>query len=847
MRNNRFKTSESKQRFSIRKCNVGVVSVLLGLSFAFIAGNQVASADEVANTEAPAAIVEKAPEESAATAAEPEASVAAPETSTAEAKPETTATPETATTASAPEATAEPKAATGETAPAAEATATAPTNAEKSGEWKENETVTNKEKAEATATVTPTNEPVKEGYELTKEKDFKTFLILSLSGDQDPQDASQKDSGSFNYRFDKDWYIRFSTDTVTDSGKVLAELVDKKENNTVIEKKELIPAERPNPVAFDKIKEVVAGSNIAANKNFKYDMKNREFNFTDKDGNTSTLRNLEVESGVGGSGRSTVIYSPLTPEKEGTYINDITGVIPINSLDQVTRYILQGTKYKDEKELASYTQSGASGDLFAVSGPADFDKYELISEPENFDGILSPNYLKDSYVLKSYPNQSQAKVQLISKDDGTSKFMTFVINPDHKDVKNYIGKTNLTADDLKLNDIIDIINSTSLTNEEKTKKIQELDSPFLLMYVSKDIDPKKPSEGADILTGKKEWTFTSKHLWKPIKNNTDPADIQLNISNDISGSLKAVDEKMPEALWSIRQFELVNEKGEPIDFDGNVLTDGKSIKIGGMENGLVNAFSPGTEDKKFYYAEKGGVIVHFIDEKGNEISASKTLVDHGATDSEFDTSTVKEDKIVAPDGTVYFLRENSPIDEIGGIKLPSDPKSVGDRFTAETIDEKGKVVRDTVLELTYVYVKAGGVNVHYVNEEGEVIQDPVVDEKDVKPGTEYNTEDKRDKTITTKDGKTYEYKEVKEGSDPEGGNVESGKNKEVTYVYREVKGDVIVKYFDEEGNPLEGVDENNKEVPNTVTDTPSTSTGTEYNTTDNKPKTITTKDGKTYE
>ncbi|WP_418889367.1 YSIRK-type signal peptide-containing protein, partial [Peptostreptococcus porci] len=32
MRNNRFKTSESKQRFSIRKCNVGVVSVLLGLS-----------------------------------------------------------------------------------------------------------------------------------------------------------------------------------------------------------------------------------------------------------------------------------------------------------------------------------------------------------------------------------------------------------------------------------------------------------------------------------------------------------------------------------------------------------------------------------------------------------------------------------------------------------------------------------------------------------------------------------------------------------------------------------------------------------------------------------------------
>ncbi|HFU3979432.1 TPA: MucBP domain-containing protein, partial [Streptococcus suis] len=80
----------------------------------------------------------------------------------------------------------------------------------------------------------------------------------------------------------------------------------------------------------------------------------------------------------------------------------------------------------------------------------------------------------------------------------------------------------------------------------------------------------------------------------------------------------------------------------------------------------------------------------------------------------------------------------------------------------------------------------------------------------------------------------------------ETGKVEAGKTKEITYVYEEVKGDVIVHYVDTKGNPISGTTDEGKKTASTVTDTPETSTGTSYNTTDLKPKEITTADGKTY-
>ena len=55
--------------------------------------------------------------------------------------------------------------------------------------------------------------------------------------------------------------------------------------------------------------------------------------------------------------------------------------------------------------------------------------------------------------------------------------------------------------------------------------------------------------------------------------------------------------------------------------------------------------------------------------------------------------------------------------------------------------------------------------------------------------------------IKTAEGKVYELVPyLTEGE--ETGEVESGTTKEVTYVYKEVKGNVVVKYEDTEGNTL---------------------------------------------
>ncbi|WP_171944037.1 MucBP domain-containing protein, partial [Streptococcus suis] len=72
--------------------------------------------------------------------------------------------------------------------------------------------------------------------------------------------------------------------------------------------------------------------------------------------------------------------------------------------------------------------------------------------------------------------------------------------------------------------------------------------------------------------------------------------------------------------------------------------------------------------------------------------------------------------------------------------------------------------------------------------------------------------------------------------DAETGKVEAGKTKEITYVYEEVKGNVVVNYITTDGTVIK----------QPVEDTPTSSTGTPYDTKDNKPTTITTEDGKTY-
>ena len=208
-------------------------------------------------------------------------------------------------------------------------------------------------------------------------------------------------------------------------------------------------------------------------------------------------------------------------------------------------------------------------------------------------------------------------------------------------------------------------------------------------------------------------------------------------------------------------------------------------------------------------------VTTFVDEAGNPITVDKN-----------NTPVVPEE-----DGTL-------PKKDIYGYKL----------VRTET-DNKGNTKH------VYELAKGQSVKVTYETTTGEGLKDPaIVQPKDTLVGTTYDasTETIKSERIE-KDGKVYLLKETKAGSASEKGKV-SDKEQTITYVYEEVKesepkrnyGSVVVLYTDKFGRPISGITDTGKEVGNTVLDTSNAPLNTKYDTTDNRPQTITTKDGKVY-
>ncbi|HEM6397752.1 TPA: MucBP domain-containing protein, partial [Streptococcus suis] len=303
--------------------------------------------------------------------------------------------------------------------------------------------------------------------------------------------------------------------------------------------------------------------------------------------------------------------------------------------------------------------------------------------------------------------------------------------------------------------------------------------------------------------------------------------------------------------------------------DETRLTDSEAGKtawdVGGLEMSMPNNNLKNEQHVRYWYSEKGGVEVHYVTsdgtvltdftaKDGSTVADKNVIVDHGDTNSAYDTTSVRYESITAADGTVYYYKE---IDTTAANLHPVvDDTTDTDYRANEKIDaETGTIKTDTVKQLTYVYEKAGSVIVNYITEDGTPLSgttntgattaSTVDDTKDGKPGSTYDTTDLKPTTITTADGKTYELVPASTVGD-ETGTVEAGVTKEVTYVYKEVKGDVIVHYVDQDGNPISGTTDAGTTTASTVTDTPESSTGTPYDTTDLKPNTITTADGKVY-
>ncbi|MGT2966326.1 accessory Sec-dependent serine-rich glycoprotein adhesin [Streptococcus koreensis] len=246
---------------------------------------------------------------------------------------------------------------------------------------------------------------------------------------------------------------------------------------------------------------------------------------------------------------------------------------------------------------------------------------------------------------------------------------------------------------------------------------------------------------------------------------------------------------------------------------------------------------------------KGNVYVHYKDTEGNTIKDSVKDEDEQPIDKDYDTVVDNRPKEIEKDGKTYEL-------------VPAGNYTVGE------VDDKGHLtssdpttgkVAEKDQNVTYIYKlkeepaepKKGEVIITYVDENGKEIEKPRQDTPNSPYDTPYNTTEEGEKpnTIKTPDGKTYkivpkgDYPVGKvdedghlESSDPVKGKVDKPKST-ITYVYKEVKGNVYVHYVDTEG----------KTIKSDVIDEEAQPVDKDYDTVvDNRPQEIEF-EGKTYE
>ena len=347
------------------------------------------------------------------------------------------------------------------------------------------------------------------------------------------------------------------------------------------------------------------------------------------------------------------------------------------------------------------------------------------------------------------------------------------------------------------------LNAKYDTTDNKPEKIEKDGTVYYLTEKALK-DDSKPENG-DVVEGKTEVTYVYEKAGQVVVHYTDEKGNTIQVD--------AVDTKdgKPNADYNTADN----------DMKPNRITtpEGKVYELipqstKGDETGKVKAGE--TTEVTYVYKEiTGNVVVHYVDTEGNTLAEDTKDVENGSLSEKYDTTDNKPAKL-EKDGTVYYLTAKE-------LKDGSKP-------------ENGAVVEGTT-EITYVYEKAGNVLVHYVDEAGNTLQADAVDTKDGKPGAKYDTSDNDMKPtrITTPEGKVYELVPASTKGN-ETGDVEAGKTTEVTYVYKEVKGNVVVHYTDEAGNT----------IAEDVKDTTDGSVSSAYDTSDNKPATITTKDGKLY-
>ncbi|HFU4205956.1 TPA: MucBP domain-containing protein, partial [Streptococcus suis] len=770
------------------------------------------------------------------------------------------------------------------------------------GYWTEEEEVLNKSEAVTTAVTKAQEQRIPAGYEVDPNPDRVTFLIYSLSNFQkDSEFQAGTTDGSYNLRYGTDYYITMSLDRIKSTGNIYARLVNKQDGSLV---QEIEIPENTARHQFDAIKNGPKDKGT-----FSYRMSYTTIPFVTPAGVQSYVASININSGRGGEGKGSVVYSLLT--RDTTSYNSYTGIAPTYLPDQVTNYYVKETALRPKSLLASYTHTAAiSGDIFSISSPAEFADYELIESPTVTEAPAAANYAVGTPLIQFFPRSKSGRIIYITKEDGTSRFINFALNPDHVDFIESFKKYDVMSqnefvvngvEDLELNsrlatiekylaDIETVKSDTSLSPDEQTNRLNELRTnyaseinsdanKFLITFVSQETAPLSANNGPDAITGSTTWSYTSnKYYLDGNRNSTFTAKLQPFYSDPLIDWAPNVPNSTGMLVHSKTE---VDEKGRPlrlsipkVDADGSpVMQNGSQVNahLDVFNNyiAMFNFLNLNQNTQDYYYAEKGGVKVYYVDTAGTELRDPQFVFEHADTNTAYDTKSKLVDKIekAGTDGTtsVYYYKEI----DTAALKPASQNTDTEKRSIVKITDEVGIVERDTLKELTYVYELAGSVNVNYVDIDGnklsgtdgagKVVAEKVADTVNAKAGTEYDTiVDNRPAKIVTADGKTYELASAADytvgtveadhhlsvsnvtevtGIHEATGSVTSGITKEITFVYKEVTGKVIVNFKSIDGKELQGP----------RTDTEEGSTGRDYNTEEEGevPPTI-TKEGKTY-
>jgi len=539
---------------------------------------------------------------------------------------------------------------------------------------------------------------------------------------------------------------------------------------------------------------VVEDKTVRTPKNVAYNTKKNETEkpqkLTDAQGNVYYLNEANTTTSVNGT-------ETTSPAEEGTVVE---GVTKVTYVYEKAGSVIVNYQTEDGTPLV-----GTADGKDVASGAKDTDNGKPGSEYNTADNGLKPNRITTAegkvYELVPTATKGDETGKVVA---GETKEVTYVYKEVTGDVVVHYVDTegNVIADD-KEDTKGASLNAKYDTTDNKPEKIEKDGTVYYLTEKAVK-DDSKPENG-DVVEGKTEVTYVYEKAGQVVVHYTDEKGNTIQVD--------AVDTKdgKPNADYNTADN----------DMKPNRITtpEGKVYELipqstKGDETGKVKAGE--TTEVTYVYKEiTGNVVVHYVDTEGNTLAEDTKDVENGSLSDKYDTTDNKPAKL-EKDGTVYYLTAKE-------LKDGSKP-------------ENGAVVEGTT-EITYVYEKAGNVLVHYVDEAGNTLQADAVDTKDGKPGAKYDTSDNDMKPtrITTSEGKVYELVPASTKGN-ETGDVEAGKTTEVTYVYKEVKGNVVVHYTDEAGNT----------IAEDVKDTTDGSVSSAYDTSDNKPTTITTKDGKVY-